>query len=120
MAWTKGRKQMNIFRWLTWQRSVRRMALSLYKRGMARAKKRDYRGAIDTYTKAIDMPETPAEVKAMVLYNRALVLVATGDVQKAVGDLDAVLAIDEVPVNVRTMARLKLAKIDSRSHMKNV
>ena len=106
---------MKIFKRLGWQRSVRRMALSLYKRGMARAKKHDHPGAIDAYSKAIDMPDTPAEVKAMVLYNRALALAATGDVRRAVGDLDAVLVIDEVPVNVRTMARHKLAKIDARS-----
>ena len=78
------------------------------------------RGAIDYYTMAIVMPGTPGEVIAMVLYNRALVHVAIGDDQRCVDDLVAVLAIDEVPVNVRTMARQKLAKMESRSRKRNV
>ena len=61
------------------------------------------------------MPDTPADVKAMVLYNRALVHVATGDDQRAVDDFDAVLTMDEAPVHVKTMARQKLAKMKFES-----
>jgi hypothetical protein len=82
---------------------------------MARAKKHDREGAIDDYTATIGMPNTPPNVRAMALYNRALVLVATGDNQKGVADLNAVLAMDESPSNVKTKAREKLAKIETRS-----
>jgi len=110
---------MNIFEWLTRQCTVRKMVLSLYRQGMARAKRHDHRGAIDVYAKAIDMPDTPTEVKAMVLCNCTLVLVATGDVRRAVGNFETVVAIDEAPVNVMTMARQKLAKMESRRHKRS-
>ena len=56
------------------------------------------------------MPDTPATLKAMVLYNRALVHVATGDYSKGVDDLDAVMAMDEAPNSVKIRARQKLDK----------
>ena len=59
-------------------------------------------------------------MKAMVLYNRALVRVATGDLYRGVDDLDAVSAMDEAPVNVKTRARQKLTKRENRSRKSNV
>ena len=56
----------------------------------------------------------------MVLYNRALVHVATGDYRKGVDDLNAVMAMDEAPMNVKTRARQKLAKREIRSRKSNV
>ena len=56
--------------WLTGRFSNRGKALSLYKRGMARAKKHDHQGAIDDCTTTIGMPDTPADLKAMVLYKQ--------------------------------------------------
>jgi hypothetical protein len=94
--------------------SSRAKALSLYRRGMVRAKKHDHHGAIDDYTATVDMPYAPSDVKAMALYNRALVHVAAGDDRKGVDDLDAVLAMAEARANVKTMARQKLAKLESR------
>ena len=111
---------MNIFRWLTNCFSGRGKAMSLYKRGMAKAKKHDHQGAIEDYTTMISMPDTPADLMAMVLYNRALVHVAAGDDQKGAVDLDAVLAMNEALVNVKTMARQKLARMESRSSKSNV
>lgn len=92
----------------------------LYRRGMTRAKKHDHHGAIDDYTETIEMPDAPADVKAMARYNRALVHVATGDFTKGVADLDTVLATDEAPSNVKKMAKQKLAKRDSRSRKAHV
>jgi len=105
---------MNIFSWLTNRLSSRR-ALSRYNRGVAKTKKRDHQGAIVDYTTTIEMPETPADLKAMALYYRAVVHVAAGDDLKGVGDLDAILAMEETLINVKTMARQKLARIASRS-----
>jgi hypothetical protein len=111
---------MNVLNWLTGHFSNRGKALSLYRRGMARAKKRDHQGAIADYTTTIGLPDTPADVKAMVLYNRALVHMAIGNDRHGSDDLDAVVAMDEAPVNVKTMARQKLAKLESRSRNNNV
>ena len=105
---------MNIFDWLTGGFSNHGKALSLYKRGMAKAKKHNHQGALEDYTTTIGMPGTPADLLAMVLYNRALVYVAAGDDRKGAADLDAVLAMNEALVNVKTMARQKLARMESR------
>lgn len=111
---------MSAFSWLTDRFSSRGKALTLYKRGMVRAKKRDYHGAIVDYTAIIGIAETPSDVRAMVLYNRAIAHAASGDDRKAVDDLDAVLTMDDAPVNVKTMARQKLARIASRPGKSNV
>jgi hypothetical protein len=106
---------MSFLNWLTGHFSNRCKALSLYKRGMARAKKQDHQGAIDDYSATIAMSEAPSEVKAMALYNRALAHVAAGDDRNGVDDLNAVLAMDEALVNVKTMARQKRAKMQSEA-----
>ena len=76
----------------------------------------DGEGAINDYTAAIDMPDIPASMKAMALYNRAVMHVAAGDRSKGMDDLDAVLAMDGAFVNVRSMAKHKLAMMKSRSN----
>lgn len=106
---------MNILHWLISCFSDRAKAVSLYKRGMAKAKKHDHQGALKDYTTTIGMPGTPADLLAMVLYNRALVYVAVGDEHKGTADLDAVLAMNAVLVNVKAMARQKLARMNSRA-----
>jgi hypothetical protein len=83
---------------------------------MVKAKKHDHQGAIDNYTAAIDTPDTPPDVKAMILYNRALVYATVKEGPKATKDLNLVLAMNEALVNIKTMARQKLAKMESRSH----
>ena len=106
---------MNFLNWLGRHFSDHDEALSLYRRGMSKAKNHDHQGAIEDYTKAIGIPNMRADLKAMVLYNRALVSVARGDNRKGAEDLDAVLLMDEAPTNVKTMAKQKLARMESRS-----
>jgi hypothetical protein len=106
---------MNFVDWLKGRFSDRCKSLSFYKRGVARAKKRDHVGAIDDYTTAIEMPASPLDVIAMSLFNRALVYVAAGDERRGIDDLGVLLAMDMAPVNVKTVARIKLARIESRS-----
>jgi hypothetical protein len=83
---------------------------------MARARKRNHQGALDDYSVTIGMPDVPTDLKAMALYNRSLVHVAVGNEATGELDLDAIIAMEGAPVNVRTMARQKLARIKSRSH----
>lgn len=61
------------------------------------------------------MLETPGEVKAVALYNRALVYAACGEEQEGMEDLEAVFATEEMLVNIKTMARQKLARVDHRA-----
>lgn len=106
---------MTLFGWVAGRFSQRGKALSLYHRGMAKAKRHDHQGAIDAYSATIAMSAIPPDVQAMVLYNRALVYVAEGDDQRGADDLDALLAIVEAPINVKTMARQKLARMKTRA-----
>jgi hypothetical protein len=105
---------MNMLLWLRGAFSSRGKALSLYKRGMAKANKRNHQGALSDYTATLGLPNVPTDVRAQVLFNRALVFIASGENQKGIGDLDAVLAMDDLLPDVRTMARLKLARVKSR------
>ena len=105
---------MRMLEWLTGRFSRRGSAIALYKRGMAKARKKNHLGAIEDYTVAIEMSETPCDVRAMTLYNRALVYTNTGEEAKGVADLNAILAMGEMLINVKSMARQKLARISAR------
>lgn len=107
---------MNPLNWLLSSFSARHKALWNYNRGIALARKRDRNGALVAYTAAIDSEAVSQDVQAMALFNRALVYVANGDDSKGIDDLGTVLAmtLDLSVVNVQTMARQKLARIESR------
>jgi hypothetical protein len=95
------------------------MASWLYKRGLKKAKRRDHQGAIADYTSMIGMRVMPPDVLAMVLYHRAVGFLAIGDAGKGKDDLNAVLAMGESLVNVKTMARQKLASTESPTGKRN-
>ncbi|MCI0364496.1 MAG: hypothetical protein L0219_11465 [Phycisphaerales bacterium] len=106
---------MNFLHWLIGGCTVRSSVLSLYKRGLARAERHDEQGAMEAYTAAIDLPDAPDDVKAMALYNRALLFAAAGKTAKAIGDLNAVLAVSAPLRDVKTAARRRLARMQ-RQH----
>ena len=106
---------MNLATWFTNRFSNRGKAVSLYKRGMAKAKNDDHQGAIVDYTTAIGMTATPADVKGMAQYNRALAYAASGNDRKAMEDIDVVLAMTGAPISVKTEARRMLVRIERRS-----
>ena len=105
----------NVYHWLIGCVSKRRMALLLYRRGMIRAKKHDHRGAIDDYTATIESSDTPAEIKAMTLYNRALVYSALDERSKAIEDLQSVLSMAGASSQVKKEANRRLARVQLRS-----
>lgn len=84
---------MNALDWFAGHFSNRGKALSLFKRGIAKEKKHNNQGAIDDFTTTIGMPHAPTDVKAMALYNRALVYAAAGEIQDAAQDMNVVLAM---------------------------
>ncbi|WDI40550.1 hypothetical protein [Bremerella sp. P1] len=105
---------MTLLEWMISYLSDRNKANSLYRRGMSKAKKHNHQGAIEDYTMALGVPDTPSEMRAMILYNRGLVHVAAGMASEGADDLNAVLAMDEVAPNVKTAAERKLSRIKAR------
>jgi hypothetical protein len=105
---------MNFFKWLTRTNTVHDLVLSLYKRGLASAINHDQKGARDAFTAAIDMRDAPADLRAMALYNRALLYAAAKDIPKAVQDLNAVLAMAAPPPRVKSAASQKLDRMQRR------
>lgn len=106
---------MGLFDLFKGKNSGRDKALSIYKRGMAKAKRDDHQGAIDDYTIAIEMPDIPPDVQAMTLYNRALVHAAAKEIAKAITDIDIVLSMGAASADIKKAAQQKLAKIKRRS-----
>jgi hypothetical protein len=108
---------MNFFKWLTHTNSAHDVVLSLYKRGLASARKHDQKGARNAYTAAIDVRDAPADLRAMALYNRAVLYAAANDSPKAIEDLKAVLAMTAPPHKVQLAARQKLDRMQRRNYM---
>lgn len=94
--------------------SKKSRATSLYKRGLKRAKERDLAGAIDDYTAVMDMEGAPPDICAMSQFNRALAHSTARNYESAKADLDAVLASQAVPAEVREAARQKLQRMQRR------
>ena len=55
----------------------------------------------------------------MSLFNRGLVLVASGESVTGSHDLDAVSAMEEAPLRVKEMARQKLMRMQKRNQKKS-
>lgn len=81
---------------------------------MAKANKRNYNGAIADYSAAIREPNISTDVKAMVLYNRALVYSAIHEDAKSAEDLAAVLEIPGLSQNIKTQAKQRQERIRRR------
>ena len=86
---------------------------------MEKARSHDQGGAIAAYTKVIDLADSPTDIVAMAMFNRALAEIASGDFGKGVEDLTAVIDMDGAPPKVKKMAKQKLAKrINQNRHYK--
>jgi tetratricopeptide (TPR) repeat protein len=94
--------------------SARARAQSLYERGMLKAKKEDYAGAIEDYTALLRVDKAPEDIKAMALFNRGLAFSVTKDIVKAREDLQSVITMHGAPTNVVSAAREKLERIKRR------
>jgi tetratricopeptide (TPR) repeat protein len=105
---------MNLFkRWL-WPHSLRGDAMSLYKKGLACSEGKNLTGAMEAYTSAIELPNAPADVKAMALYNRALILAANGAIDKALVDLQVVMQLPVPLPAIKLTARSRLERLKNR------
>ena len=110
---------MNVIKWIKSLFISQKTPSSLYRSGMAKANKHDHEGAIADYTEAIGMHQVPEETIAMLLYNRALVYVASGDNEKGILDLNTVLGMKENLGNIKSMARQKLSRMEERNTNRN-
>ena len=83
--------------WLERCFSRRGKVLALYRSGIAKASKGDHRGAIADYAAAVGIPNLPSDLKAMVVYNRALAYSAIHEEERAAEDVAAVLHMPGCP-----------------------
>ena len=67
--------------------------------------------ALANYTAVIDGADTPPDLRAMALYNRAVVYAATNNDSQAVDDLETLLEMAGAAPNVKTEARRKLVRM---------
>ncbi len=95
--------------------SSRGRAVSLYERGMRKAKARDYAGAINDYGQVLRIDKAPEDVKAMALFNRGLALSMNKEDDKALVDLNQVVSMKGAPSYVVSAAREKLERMRKRS-----
>jgi hypothetical protein len=109
---------MSFATWVQSFFSPRGKALALYRRGMAKANRHDYHGAIADYSVAIRAPHIPNDVKAMAIYNRALAYSAIHEDARAAEDLAAVLEMPGLPVNIKTHAQQRWERIRQRDERK--
>ena len=105
---------MKIKNWMEGLFSPRNKVLSVYRRGLDKAKKHDPQGAIEDYSQVIEMLQAPRDVVSMALFNRGLVYTANGEMDKGMRDLTAVLAMPAAPEKVKSMARQKLLRMRNR------
>jgi hypothetical protein len=81
---------------------------------MAKARVKDYRGAIADYSAAIESSNIPMDVKGMATYNRALAYAAIDEEEKAATDLAAMLEMPGLPESIVTQARQRRERIRRR------
>jgi hypothetical protein len=81
---------------------------------LARDKKKDSSGAMVAYSSVIELDDAPEDVRAMALYNRALLFAALGDRSKAATDLTAIMAMPVSVPGVTVAARRRLERLQHR------
>jgi hypothetical protein len=87
--------------------------MSFYKLGIACAEKHDAKGAMAAYTSAIERIDAPEDVKAMALYNRALLFATAGSTELALADLKTIL---ELPIEQRDIKIAARRRVDRLQH----
>ena len=83
---------------------------------MACAEKKDPNGARLAFTQAIENADAPNDVRAMALYNRAILHSAMHNEAEAIRDLKELLAHPGAAASVRLEAKRKLFRMDRASN----
>ncbi len=102
---------MNFIKRFTDRFTARGRVLALVEQGMALAKKNESGKAVTLYSKVIDSSETPRDVVAMAMFNRALAFTAIDKPKEAEQDLKAIIAMPESMTQIKKSASDKLVRM---------
>jgi tetratricopeptide (TPR) repeat protein len=112
-GWNHG-KLMNFFKKIASSLTVRGRALTQVSLGRACAAKHKSEEAIKHYTNVINLANSPRDVIAMALFNRALVYNTIGKQRQATADLKAVLNMPEAITTIKKSATDKLVRMERK------
>ena len=110
---------MNFFKSIAARFTARGRALAKVAKGRGCAKKREPNDAIKYYTDVVDTSESPRDVTAMALLNRALVYAAIGKLRQATEDLKAILGMPEAIPRIKKSAGDKLVRMQRKLERKS-
>jgi len=105
---------MNFFRRIAGRFTARGRALAQVDQGMICANNNESDNAIKHYTDVVNSLETPGDVKAMALFNRALVYTTIGKERQATEDLKAVLRTPGTIAKIKKSASDKLVRMQRK------
>ena len=83
--------------------------------GVEHSKAKRPEKALEIFNSLLATPTLNATVRASALYNRALAYSAMDEDDKAMADLQKVLALPGCPENVQTAARTRMARLKKRA-----
>ena len=69
---------------------------------------------MNAYTSAIDRPGAPNDIRAMALYNRALLFAAMGNTNMALADLREVMELPILQRDIKVAARRRVDRLQNR------
>ena len=101
---------MNLIKRILGRFTARGRALAKIDKGMNCANSRELDHALDFYTDVIDSSESPRDVIAMAMFNRALVYSTTERECEAIEDLNGILRMPETIVEIKKSASDKLVR----------
>ena len=113
-AGSKKIKPMNLFRKIAASFTARGRGLALIDQGIACANNAQPDFAIKHYTDVINSPKSPRDVKAMALFNRALVYTTIDKEPLATADLKAILNMPEAMTQIKKSANDKLVRMQRK------
>lgn len=106
---------MNFFSRLVGLLTRRGRDNDLLLQGVEHAKAKRPAQAIEIYTRLLDIPSTSPTVRGQALFNRALAYSSIKEDDKAMKDLQAVIAMRDIPENVQVAARERLVRVNKRA-----
>lgn len=105
---------MNLWKRMASRFTTRGRALAKVSNGRNCADKSESDNAIKYYTDVVDTSESPRDVIAMALFNRALVYAAIGKLNQATEDLKAILGMPEANTKIKKSASDKLVRMQRK------
>lgn len=105
---------MNFFKRIVARFTARGRALARVDQGMASANNGEPEFAIKQYTDVINASQSPRDVIAMALFNRALVYTTIDKELQATVDLKAVIKMPETMTRIKKSASDKLVRMQRK------